>query len=132
MTDEVTEVGSAEHVPLHTAAANMWSSYKSQINAGLELFSQEIRYSGIMFATAIFMAIVSGLALFSAWGLFLASISTWLASLGFSLPAILAIFMLANIALVVVSFTILKRSIRNIGLDHTRDAFGLRKTDNDN
>ncbi len=128
MTDSMSETGSADqHVPLLTAAAHVWGSYKSQINAGLELFSTEIRYSGVMFATAIFMAVVSGLALFSAWGLFLAAISTWLGSLGFSLPLILVIFMVANLALVAVALTILKRSIQNIGLNHTSDAIGLKK-----
>lgn len=115
----------AEPPHLREAAADVLGSLRSQVSALLELGTLEVRYSGLMLASALALGLIAALATFTAWGLLVAAGVSALISLGWSLWLALLVVALANLLVVAVSVWLLLKSISRVGMDATRQAMGL-------
>lgn len=112
-------------LPLREAAASVFSGLRRQFAELLELFTLEVRYSGLMLGSVVGLALVVALAIFSLWGLFLAAAGVWLSAAGWGWAGILSILALANAVLVLAALWLMRHSLKRIGIRHTRQALGL-------
>jgi membrane protein implicated in regulation of membrane protease activity len=78
-----------------------------------------------MLGSALALAAIAALALFSLWGLLLAATAAGLLALGWSWAATLTVLAAANALLVFGSLWLMRRSLAHIGIERTRHALGL-------
>lgn len=110
---------------LQEAAAQVLAAARRQLAELLELFTLEMSYSGLMLGSAIALAAIAALALFSVWGLLLAATATGLLTFGWSWTTVLIVLAAANVLLVFASLWLMRRSLARIGIERTRHALGL-------
>ena len=122
---EEQTLGESAKPTLIEAAMEAAESSRRQVSAILELLTLEVKYSGLMLASALAAAVVAALAIFSAWGLLMAALVAWLVAAGWSLGTALMVMSLFNVVLVVISFGMMRRCLKRIGVDGTRRALKL-------
>ena len=111
--------------PFHDSAAEVLHSAREHLAELLELFTLEVRYSGLMLGKVVAMAVIAALATFSVWGLLMAAMLMALLGSGWSWPATLMILALANGGTLFGALWLMRRSLMRIGVDGTRQALGL-------
>ena len=111
--------------PLHEALLGVVESSRRQVAELLELFTLELRHSGLMLGRAITQAIIAAIAMFSVWALLLAAVASALLAAGWSLSVALTLLALANVALLLGALWIMRRALSGVGIDSTRKALGL-------
>ncbi|HYQ72431.1 MAG TPA: hypothetical protein VET88_10960 [Gammaproteobacteria bacterium] len=114
---------------LQAATTAVTAAVRRQLAALLELFTLELRYSGLMLGSAVAMAVIAALAALSVWGLMLASALSWLHAAGWSWAAALVFMALANSAIVLLSLRLMQRALMRIGIDNTRRALQMERQD---
>ncbi|OMH33621.1 hypothetical protein [Motiliproteus sp. MSK22-1] len=115
----------SESPTLIETAVDVMVTTQRQLAQLLELFTLEVRYSGMMFGRALALAVIAALALFSVWGLLEAAILLGLIEMGWSWPIALATLALANMALLITAVWFIRHCLTAIGIDNTRQALGL-------
>lgn len=115
----------SEHITLIGAAADVSEKTRRHLGQILDLFTLEVRYSGLMFAWVIAMALIVALGVFSVWGLLVAAAVSWLLSLGWGWPSALAALAVTNGLCIVLALWFASSALTRIGLTNTRDALGL-------
>ena len=115
--------------PFHDSAAKVLHSAREHLAELLELFTLEVRYSGLMLGKVAAMAVIAALATFSVWGLLMAAMLMALLGSGWSWPAALMILALANGGALFGALWLMRRSLMRIGVDGTRQALGLEVAD---
>lgn len=115
----------SERVTLLDAAVDVSEKTRRHLVQILDLVTLEVRYSGLMFAWVIAMALVVALGVFSVWGLFVAAAVAWLLTLGWGWPSALAALAVINGLFVVLALWFANSALTRIGLTNTRDALGL-------
>ncbi len=118
-----------ESASLHAAATAVADAARRQLAALLELFTLELRYSGLMLGTAVAMAVIAALAALSVWGLALASALSWLHAAGWSWAAALLAMALVNGSIMLLSLWLMQRALLRIGIDNTRRALRMGARD---
>jgi hypothetical protein len=112
------------------AAANeAFRASREQLAALLELATLEARYSVLMLAAVVGLAVVVALTGVGAWGLLCAAAIAGLTASGWSLGAALAVLGVAHCGAGLAAWLILRRCLVRVGMDSTREALGLATND---
>ena len=129
MEQKQASADSVQPESLQAATTAVTAAVRRQLAALFELFTLELRYSGLMLGTAVAMAVIAAVAALSVWGLMLASALTSLHAAGWSWAAALLLMALANSAIVLLSLWLMQRALTRIGIDNTRRALQLERQD---
>lgn len=114
---------------LRQAAAELFGAGRQQFAELLELFTLEVRYSGLMLGNSVGLLLVAALAGFTVWGLLVAALVAALLELGLGWSAALLAVAAVNAGIVAVCLWLLRHTLRRVGLRHTRRAMGLEADD---
>lgn len=96
-----------------------------QLSGVLELATLEARYSGLMLAAVLGLAVVIAVTALIAWGLLAAAAVAGMITHGWSWAAALTVVALLHLGAGFMALLLLRRCITRIGLDSTCEALGL-------
>lgn len=117
--------GASSSERLRDAASEAFRSGRRQLAGILELATLEARYSSLMLAAVLGLAVVVALTVLAAWGLLAAAAIAWLIAAGWSWAAALGLVGLIHVAAGTAALLLLRCCIARIGMDSTREALGL-------
>lgn len=115
----------APRPPLGKAAAELYQSTRQQLSQILELFTLEVRYSGLMLGWTAALAVSIAVTTVSFWGLVQAAGVAWLLSINWSWSAALGLMALLNVGVLALCLYLIHRALQRVGLENTRKALSL-------
>ncbi len=110
---------------LRDTAGEAFDTSRRQLAGLLELATLEARYSALMLAAALALAVILAIALLCGWGLLVAAAVAQLTLIGWSWAAALASMGAFHAVLAFAALLLLRRCIARIGLDATRRILSL-------
>lgn len=110
---------------LHEAVSEVVQNSRRQLAGLLELATLEARYSGLMLAAVLGLAVVIAVTALVAWGLLAAAAAAGLIAYGWSWAATFTVMALLHLVAGFMALLLLRRCITRIGMDSTREALGL-------
>lgn len=110
---------------LQEAVSEVYQNSCRQLAGVLELATLEARYSGLMLAAVLGLAVVIAVTALIAWGLLAAAAVAGMITHGWSWAAALTVVALLHLGAGFMALLLLRRCITRIGLDSTCEALGL-------
>jgi len=119
----------AEYQQIQEAVSEVIQTSRRHLAGLLELATLEARYSGLMLAAALGLALVIAVTTLVAWMLLAAAAIAGLTAFGWSAAAALTVVAVLHLLAGIMALLSLRRCIARIGLDSTRDALDLAAPD---